>query len=488
MPTAIKSKSKGGPEAMFPKKPSDVLKIIKDNSIEFVDLRFLDFVGMWQHFSVPAHVFELGTFDDGLGFDGSSIRGWQSIHASDMLVIPDPETARIDPFMSHPTLAIICDIVDPITREPYSRDPRNIAKKAAAYLRSTGIGDTAFFGPELEFFIFDDVRYDQTSNTGYYFVDSIEGIWNSGRDENPNLGYKPRHKEGYFPTPPSDTFQDMRSEMVVVLEKLGIEIEAHHHEVATAGQCEIDMRFSPLVQMGDQMMWYKYVLKNVAKKFGRTVTFMPKPLFEDNGSGMHVHQSIWKKDKPLFAGNGYAGMSDLAMNYIGGILKHARALCAFTNPITNSYRRLVPGFEAPVNLAYSARNRSAAIRIPMYSPSPKAKRLECRFPDPSCNGYLAFSAMLMAGLDGIEKKLSPGEPLDKDIYSLGPEELAGIPNVPGSLEDALKALEADHEFLMKGDVFTEDVIETWIEYKIDKEVNPVKLRPVPYEFKLYFDV
>lgn len=488
MPTARKTKSKGGHEEMLPKKPSDVLKMIKDNSVEMIDLRFLDFVGMWQHFSVPAHVFETGTFEEGLGFDGSSIRGWQSIHASDMLVIPDPETTRMDPFMAHPTLAIICDIVDPITREPYSRDPRNIAKKAAAYLRSTGIGDTAYFGPELEFFIFDDVRYDQTSNSGYYFVDSIEGIWNSGRDENPNLGYKPRHKEGYFPTPPSDTFQDMRSEMVIELEKLGIEIEAHHHEVATAGQCEIDMRFTPIVQMGDQMMWYKYVLRNVAKRYGKTVTFMPKPLFEDNGSGMHVHQSIWKKDKPLFAGNGYAGMSDLAMNYIGGILKHARAICALTNPTTNSYRRLVPGFEAPVNLAYSARNRSAAIRIPMYSPSPKAKRLECRFPDPSCNGYLAFSAMLMAGLDGIEKKLSPGEPLDKDIYALGPEELAGIPNVPGSLEDALKALENDHEFLMKGDVFTEDVIETWIEYKTDKEVNPVKLRPVPYEFKLYFDV
>ncbi|MCL4243738.1 MAG: type I glutamate--ammonia ligase [Candidatus Dadabacteria bacterium] len=473
---------------MFPKKPADVLKLIKDNNIEFIDLRFLDFIGTWQHFSVPSHELGLGTFEEGLGFDGSSIRGWQSIHASDMLMIPDPETARIDPFMTHPTLAVICDIVDPITREPYSRDPRNIAKKAVAYLKSTGIGDMAFFGPELEFFIFDDVRYDQTSNSGYYFVDSMEGIWNSGRDENPNLGYKPRHKEGYFPTPPTDSLQDMRSEMVSLLEKLGISIEAHHHEVATAGQCEIDMRFAPLIQMGDQMMWYKYVIKNVARQFGKTVTFMPKPLFEDNGSGMHVHQSIWKKDKPLFAGNGYAGMSDLAMNYIGGILKHARAICAFTNPTTNSYRRLVPGFEAPVNLAYSARNRSASIRIPMYSPSPKAKRLECRFPDPSCNGYLAFSAMLMAGLDGIEKKLSPGEPLDKDIYALGPEELAGIPNVPGSLEGALEALEADHEFLLKGDVFTEDVIETWIEYKTDKEVNPIKLRPVPYEFKMYFDV
>lgn len=488
MPTTSKTKSKGGGEDMFPKKPADVLKLIKDNAIEFIDLRFLDFIGTWQHFSVPAHELGLGTFEEGLGFDGSSIRGWQSIHASDMLMIPDAETARIDPFTTHPTLAIICDIVDPITREPYSRDPRNIAKKAVAYLKSTGIGDMAFFGPELEFFIFDDVRYDQTSNSGYYFVDSIEGIWNSGRDENPNLGYKPRHKEGYFPTPPTDSLQDIRSEMVSLLEKLGISIEAHHHEVATAGQCEIDMRFAPLIQMGDQMMWYKYVIKNVARQFGKTVTFMPKPLFEDNGSGMHVHQSIWKKDKPLFAGNGYAGMSDMAMNYIGGILKHARAICAFTNPTTNSYRRLVPGFEAPVNLAYSARNRSASIRIPMYSPSPKAKRLECRFPDPSCNGYLAFSAMLMAGLDGIEKKLSPGEPLDKDIYALGPEELAGIPNVPGSLEGALEALEADHEFLLKGDVFTEDVIETWIEYKTDKEVNPVKLRPVPYEFKLYFDV
>lgn len=488
MPTTSKTKSKGGGEDMFPKKPADVLKLIKDNNIEFIDLRFLDFIGTWQHFSVPSHELGLGTFEEGLGFDGSSIRGWQSIHASDMLMIPDPETARIDPFMTHPTLAVICDIVDPITREPYSRDPRNIAKKAVAYLKSTGIGDMAFFGPELEFFIFDDVRYDQTSNSGYYFVDSMEGIWNSGRDENPNLGYKPRHKEGYFPTPPTDSLQDMRSEMVSLLEKLGISIEAHHHEVATAGQCEIDMRFAPLIQMGDQMMWYKYVIKNVARQFGKTVTFMPKPLFEDNGSGMHVHQSIWKKDKPLFAGNGYAGMSDLAMNYIGGILKHARAICAFTNPTTNSYRRLVPGFEAPVNLAYSARNRSASIRIPMYSPSPKAKRLECRFPDPSCNGYLAFSAMLMAGLDGIEKKLSPGEPLDKDIYALGPEELAGIPNVPGSLEGALEALEADHEFLLKGDVFTEDVIETWIEYKTDKEVNPIKLRPVPYEFKMYFDV
>ncbi|GJM16351.1 MAG: glutamine synthetase [Thermodesulfobacteriota bacterium] len=488
MPTTKKTNSKGGPVSMFAKKPADVVKMVKDNGVLIVDFRFLDFIGMWQHFSISVNEFSASMFEDGLGFDGSSIRGWQAINASDMLVIPDATTARIDPFFKHPTLVLLCDIVDPITREPYSRDPRNIAKKAVSYLKSTGTGDTAFIGPELEFFIFDDVRYDQTANSGYYMVDSVEGIWNSGADEGPNLGYKPRHKEGYFPTPPTDSFQDLRSEMVIELENLGISIEAQHHEVATAGQAEIDMRFAPLVQMGDQMMWYKYVIRNVAKKYGQTVTFMPKPVFDDNGSGMHVHQSIWKKGKPLFAGKGYAGMSDMAMNYIGGILKHAGALCAFTNPTTNSYRRLVPGFEAPVNLAYSARNRSAAVRIPMYSPSPKAKRLETRFPDPSCNGYLAFSALLMAGLDGIEKKLNPGDPLDKDIYALGPEELANIPSVPGSLEDALKALKEDHDFLLKGDVFTEDVIQTWIDYKMDNEVNPMKLRPVPYEFMLYYDV
>jgi len=488
MPTTKKTNSKGGPVSMFAKKPADVVKMVKDNGVLIVDFRFLDFIGMWQHFSISVNEFSASMFEDGLGFDGSSIRGWQSINASDMLVIPDPTTARIDPFFKHPTLVLLCDIVDPITREPYSRDPRNIAKKAVSYLKSTGTGDTAFIGPELEFFIFDDVRYDQTPNSGYYMVDSVEGIWNSGADEGPNLGYKPRHKEGYFPTPPTDSFQDLRSEMVIELENLGISVEAQHHEVATAGQAEIDMRFAPLVQMGDQMMWYKYVIRNVAKKYGQTVTFMPKPVFDDNGSGMHVHQSIWKKGKPLFAGKGYAGMSDMAMHYIGGILKHAGALCAFTNPTTNSYRRLVPGFEAPVNLAYSARNRSAAVRIPMYSPSPKAKRLETRFPDPSCNGYLAFSALLMAGLDGIEKKLNPGDPLDKDIYALGPEELANIPSVPGSLEDALNALREDHDFLLKGDVFTEDVIQTWIDYKMDNEVNPMKLRPVPYEFMLYYDV
>ncbi len=473
---------------MFPEKAADVLKLIKDRKIEIVDLRFLDFLGTWQHFSVPIHELNAEAFEDGLGFDGSSIRGWQSIHASDMLVIPDPMTARIDPFLSMPTIAVICDVVDPITREPYSRDPRNISKKAAAYMKSTGIADVAYFGPELEFFILDSIRYDQTSYAGYYFLDSIEGAWNSGREENPNLGYKPRYKEGYFPAPPTDTCQDIRSEMVKTLEELGIPIEAHHHEVSTAGQAEIDMRFSPIIEMGDKMMWYKYVCRNVARRYKKTVTFMPKPIFGDNGSGMHVHQSLWKNGEPLFAGNGYAGLSDLAMHYIGGILKHAPAICAITNPTTNSYRRLVPGFEAPVNLAYSARNRSAGVRIPMYTPSPKAKRIEVRFPDPSTNGYLAFSSMLMAGLDGIEKKIKPGDPLDKDIYALGPEELAGIPSVPGSLEDALKSLEKDHEFLLKGDVFTEDVIETWIEYKFEHEINPVKLRPVPYEFMLYYDV
>jgi len=484
MPT----QKKGGKAVTKAKNGSDVLKLIKSNNIEFVDIRFLDFVGMWQHFTIPSKEVDKDTFESGLGFDGSSIRGWQSINASDMLVVPDATTARIDPFMTRPTMAIICDIEDPITREAYSRDPRNISKKALSYLKRTGIADSVFFGPELEFFIFDDVRYDQTANSGYYFVDSTEGIWNSGREEYPNLAYKPRHKEGYFPTPPADSMHDIRSEMVSVLESLGISCEAHHHEVATGGQQEIDMRFAPMLDMGDNMMWYKYVVKNVARRNGKTATFMPKPLYEDNGSGMHVHQSLWKKGKPLFAGKGYAGMSDMAMHYIAGILKHARAICAFSNPTTNSYRRLVPGFEAPVNLAYSARNRSAAVRIPMYSPSPKAKRLEIRFPDPSCNGYLTFSAMLMAGLDGIENKLNPGDPLDKDIYSLAPEELAGIPNVPASLEEALTSLEEDHDFLMKGDVFTEDVISTWIEYKMEEEVNPMRLRPVPHEFMLYFDV
>ncbi len=468
--------------------PKDVLEFAKEKGVKVVDIRFLDYPGVWQHFSVPISELDEGSFEDGYGFDGSSIRGWQPINASDMLVIPDPSTAQIDPFFEEPTLVLIGNIVDPVTREPYSRDPRNIAKKAEAYLKSTGIGDVAYFGPEAEFFIFDDVRFDNQSNGCFYQVDSIEGIWNSGRDECPNLAYKPRHKEGYFPVPPTDKFQDMRTEMLLTLEALGIDVECQHHEVATAGQAEIDMRFKPLLQMGDQLMWFKYVLKNVAYKYGRTVTFMPKPIFGDNGTGMHTHISIWKEGEPVFAGDKYAGLSETALYAIGGILKHCRALCAFTNPSTNSYKRLVPGYEAPVNLAYSSRNRSAAVRIPMYFASPKAKRIEFRTPDPSCNGYLAFSAMLMAVLDGIENKIDPGEPLDKNIYDLPPEELANIPSAPGSLEEAINALKEDHEFLLKGDVFTQDAIDMWIEYKIENEINPVKLRPHPYEFFLYYDI
>ncbi len=468
--------------------PKEVLDLIKEKDIKVVDLRFLDFPGVWQHFTVPSTELNEGSFEDGFGFDGSSIRGWQPIHASDMLVVPDASTAQMDPFFEEPTLVLIGDIVDPVTREAYSRDPRNIAKKAEAYLKSTGNGDTAYFGPEAEFFIFDDIRFDNASNGCFYEIDSIEGIWNSGRDECPNLGYKPRHKEGYFPVPPTDKLQDIRTEMLLTLEALGIDTECQHHEVATAGQAEIDMRFKPLLQMGDQLMWFKYVLKNVAVKHGMTLTFMPKPLYGDNGTGMHTHISIWKDGQPMFAGDKYGGMSEMAMYAIGGILKHCRALCAFTNPSTNSYKRLVPGFEAPVNLAYSSRNRSAAIRLPMYSANPKAKRIEFRTPDPSCNGYLAFSAMLMAVLDGIENKIDPGEPLDKNIYDLPPEELANIPSAPGSLEEALDALREDHEFLLKGDVFTQDVIDMWLDYKTENEVNAVKLRPHPYEFYLYYDI
>jgi len=468
--------------------PEQVLAMAKEQGARVVDIRFMDFPGIWQHFSVPLGELEVSSFEDGFGFDGSSIRGWQPIDASDMLVIPDATTAKIDPFFKVPTLVLIGNIADPLTYESYSRDPRYIAQKAEAYLKSTGIGDTAFIGPEAEFFIFDDVRFDSASNGAFYELDSIEGTWNNGRDEGPNLGYKPRHKEGYFPLPPTDKFQDLRTEMLLTLEDLGIDVECQHHEVATAGQAEIDMRFKPLLQMGDQLAWFKYVLKNVATQHGHTVTFMPKPLFEDNGTGMHTHISIWKDNAPLFAGDKYAGVSQDALYAMGGILKHCKALCALTNPTTNSYKRLVPGFEAPVNLAYSSRNRSAAIRIPMYSSSPKAKRIEFRTPDPSCNGYLAFSAILMAVLDGIENKIDPGDPLDKNIYDLPPEELAGIESAPGSLEEALAALAEDHEFLLKGDVFTKDVIDMWIDYKTEKEVNPVKLRPHPYEFHLYYDI
>lgn len=466
----------------------EVLKMAQKKGVKMVDIRFMDFPGMWQHFSVPLAELEESSFEDGFGFDGSSIRGWQPIHASDMLVVPDATTAQIDPFFVEPTLVLIGDIVDAVTREPYTRDPRNIAKKAEAYLKSIGIGDVAYIGPEAEFFIFDDVRYSSESNGCFYQIDSISGTWNTGKDECPNLGYKPRHKEGYFPVPPSDKFQDLRTEMVMIMQQLGIYIECQHHEVATGGQAEIDMRFRPLLQMADQLMWFKYIIKNVAYRNGHTVTFMPKPLYADNGSGMHTHLSIWKGDKPLFAGNKYAGLSDEAIYAIGGILKHGRALCGICNPTTNSYKRLVPGFEAPVNLAYSSRNRSASVRIPMYSESPKAKRFEYRTPDPSCNGYLAFSAILMAAIDGIQNKIHPGEPMDKNIYDLPPEELANIPTAPGSLQEALQALKEDHAFLLKGDVFTQDAIDMWIDYKTENEVNDIITRPHPQEFFLYYDI
>jgi len=468
--------------------PTEVIAFAKNKGARILDLRFMDFPGLWQHLSVPIGELNEELFTDGHGFDGSSIRGWQAINASDMLIIPDPDSARIDPFLKDPTLVMICDVVDPVTRENYSRDPRNIAKKAEAFLKASGIADVAYFGPEAEFFVFDDIRFDSTENSCYYFVDSAEGQWNTGRVEGPNLGYKPRYKEGYFPVPPMDSQQDIRSEMVLLMEEVGIQVETHHHEVATAGQAEIDMCFDSLVKMADKLQWYKYIIKQVARRHNKTATFMPKPLFNDNGSGMHTHQSLWKGGQPLFAGDGYSGVSQTCLHYIAGILKHAPALCAFVAPTTNSYKRLVPGFEAPVNLAYSSRNRSAGVRIPMYSPSPKAKRIEVRFPDPACNAYLAFAAMLMAGLDGIESRLDPGEPLDKDIYALSPAELSKVPSVPGSLEGALNALENDHEFLTKGDVFTQDVIETWLEYKRGKEIDPVRLRPHPYEFKLYFDI
>ena len=473
---------------MTPKTPKEVIEYASAQGAKMLDLRFKDLPGLWQHLTVPISEVNEEVFTDGYGFDGSSIRGWQAINASDMLVIPDPNTAVMDPFMKEPTVVMICDIVDPVTKENYSRDPRNIAKKAEAYVQASGIADTAYFGPEAEFFIFDDIRFDSNEHSSYYFVDSVEGQWNTGRDEKPNLGYKPRYKEGYFPVPPIDSMHDIRTEMVLIMEQIGIRVEAQHHEVATAGQAEIDMRFDSLVSMADKLMWYKYIIKNVARRHGKTVTFMPKPLFNDNGTGMHCHQSLWKDGQPLFAGDGYAGVSQMCLHYIGGILKHAPALCAFVAPTTNSYKRLVPGFEAPVNLAYSSRNRSAAVRIPMYSPSPKAKRIEVRFPDPSCNAYLAFAAMVMAGLDGVENRIDPGEPLDKDIYELSPAELSKVPSVPGSLEGALEALENDHEFLTKGDVFTQDALEMWIEFKRTREIDPVRLRPHPYEFKLYFDI
>ncbi len=467
----------------------EVIGLIKDRKIQAVDMRFCDLPGLWQHFTVTPKRVDEESFREGFGFDGSSIRGFQEIQESDMLLLPIAETCFEDPFTKVPTLNLICNVSDPVTGESYTRDPRYVAQKAENYLVSTGLADTAYFGPEPEFFVLDDVRFDQTPNQGYYFIDSVEGSWNTGREENPNLGYKPRYKEGYFPVPPMDSLQDLRTEMVLLLQEVGIEVELHHHEVATAGQCEIDMKFDTLVTMADNLLKFKYIIKNTARRYNKTVTLMPKPIFMDNGSGMHVHQSLWKDGKNLFyEPGGYADLSRMAVYYIGGLLKHAAALLAFCAPTTNSYRRLVPGYEAPINLIYSQRNRSACVRIPAYSRSEHAKRIEFRPPDPSANGYLAFSAMLMAGLDGIHNKIMPPDPMDKDLYDLPPEDLSRVQSTPGSLEEVLNALEQDHDFLLKGDVFTPDVIETWLEYKRTREVDALRLRPHPYEFALYFDI
>jgi glutamine synthetase len=467
--------------------PKDFFELAKKHNAEAVDLKFVDLLGTWQHCTYPLDIWDESTFVEGVGFDGSSIRGWQGIHMSDMLAIPDPDSAVIDPFFKEPTLSVIANIIDPISKQEYSRDPRHVARKGVAYLKSTGLADTCYIGPEPEFFIFDEIRYEQKQNTGFYQIDSVEGAWNTNRIEEPNLGYKPGFKGGYFPVSPTDTFHDLRAEMVNEMRKIGIIVEAHHHEVATGGQSEIDMQFTDLVKMADQFMWYKYICKNVARRAGKTVTFMPKPIFEDNGSGMHTHFSLWKGGKTLFAGGGYAGLSEMALHAIGGVLKHAPALLAFGAPTTNSYRRLVPGFEAPVNLVMSARNRSASVRIPMYSENPKAKRFEFRCPDPTANGYLAWTAILMAALDGIKKKIDPGKPLDRDIYEMSEDELAHIPHVPGSLDETLKALENDSKFLLEGGVFTDDLIETWINYKTKYEIKPMSMRPVPHEFQLYYD-
>src|ERR1700723_1558418 len=467
--------------------PKEVLEYAKKHDARQLDLRFTDLPGVQQHVSYPITELEESSFEEGFGFDGSSIRGWAAINESDMLLIPDPATAMMDPFYETKTLVMLCNVIDPITRQHYDRDPRWIAKKAELYLKNSGLADTAFFGAEAEFFIFDNIRFDQNVHSAFYFIDAEEGRWNSGREEN-NLGYRPRYKEGYFPVPPTDHYQNLRSEMVLTMQSCGLEVECHHHEVATAGQTEIDLKFDSLVRSAAKMLLFKYIVKNVANQSGKTVTFMPKPIFGDNGSGLHTHQSLWKDGNPLFAGEGYAGGSQLALWYIGGLIKHGPALSAIIAPTTNSYKRLVPGFEAPVNLAYSRRNRSAACRIPMYSAAPKAKRVEFRPPDPSCNPYLAFSALLMAGLDGIENKMDPGQPLDKDLFEMDPEELSSVPSVPGSLEDALDALERDHTFLLKGDVFTEELLRTYVDYKRSKEVAAIRQRPHPYEFALYYDI
>jgi len=474
-------------DAGRPLGPADFFRFAEQAGAEMVDLKFCDLLGTWQHCTFPIDDWSEAKFVDGVGFDGSSIRMWRDIHRSDMVAVPDPTTTVLDPFFAEPTLSVIADIKHPGTGTPYARDPRHIARKAEQYMREGGIADTCFIGPEPEFFIFDQVRFEQTQHRGMYEIDSVEGAWNTARFEEPNLGYKPSYKGGYFPVSPTDTYHDLRTAMVTEMKKVGIEIEAHHHEVATGGQSEIDIRRDSLLRMGDKFMWFKYIIKNVAKRAGKTVTFMPKPIFEDNGSGMHTHFSLWADGRPLFSGDGYAGMSELALHAIGGILKHAPSIIAFTNPTTNSFRRLTPGFEAPVNLAYSSANRSASIRIPAYHDNPAARRLEFRCPDPTCNGYLGWSAILMAALDGIERRIKPGNPLDRNIYEMSAEDLADIPSTPPSLSKALDALEADHEFLTRGDVIPQDVITAWIRYKRDNEITPLTLRPHPYEFFLYYD-
>lgn len=468
--------------------PQEVMELIRHQKVRYIDCRYLDFPGLWQHVTYPASEFKADSFEHGFGFDGSETRGWSEINETDMLLVPVAQTAHIDPFLEHPTLSVICDIKDPVTKKEFSRDPRSIARKAEKYLSSTGIADRAMFAPEMEFFVFDNVWYDQTVNEATYRVDSEEGLWNRGRKDPSNLGNQIRVKQGYFPMPPMDKGTNLRTEMVEVMQKMGIAVEGHHHEVATGGQAEIDLRFCDLLQMADTCMYYKYIVKNVAARYGKVATFMPKPLFMDNGSGMHTHFSMWKGDDPVFSGRHYGGLSQTALHAIGGLLKHTPALCAFTNPTTNSYKRLVPGYEAPVNLVYSSRNRSAAIRIPVYSHKDQTRRLEFRCPDPSCNPYLAFAAMLMAAIDGIQNQIDPGDPLDMDMTTLSAQELSDVKATPRSLNQALVALENDCEFLLQGGVFNQDVINYWIKYKRENEINELDIRPHPYEFCMYFDI
>lgn len=467
--------------------PREVLAFVRERDVKAVDLRFMDFPGLWKHFTIPAERLTEESFEDGLGFDGSGLRGWQKINEADMIVVPQPNTLFIDPFRQDTTLAIICKVQDPRTREDYTKDPRNVAEKAVNYMKFTGVADAAFFGPSLEFFVFDDVKFDQTTHSAFYFVDSVEGAWNTGREERPNLGHKVPYRQGYFPCPPTDHLHDLRSEMMLAMMACGLTVESHHHEKASGGQCAIDVMYSDLVPMADNVLKYKYAVKNVARKHGKTATFMPKPLFDEFGCGMHVHTSLWKGGKNLFAGHGYSELSDIAEYAIGGLLKHAPALCAITNPTTNSYKRLVPGYEAPTRLAYSQRNRSAAIRIPVYSSKEESRRLEYRLPDCAANPYLAFAAMLMAMLDGVRNKIHPGPPLDKDIYDMPAEQLRDVAGSPATLDEALTALERDHDFLLQNGVFTEDVIETWIDFKRTEEVAAIRVRPHPHEFALYFD-